>query len=176
MIYIAPMRLMQALVASVILIPSVGWAQDAAPPPPQAEAGSGMQPMATPPAPPLPEAPPPPPEARAKVEVDESTRPSSGTGLLIAGGVITGLGLANLATSAPVCHLNPRLNDAQKSQCTEIALGISGGITGLGVLFLIIGGVQRSGYNDWKQQNGVASHFEVGPLPRGAAAGFKTSF
>jgi hypothetical protein len=168
------MRLLQALAASVILIPSVGWAQDASPPPPQAEVDPGMAPVVTPP--PASAAPPPSPEAKAKADIDWSSRPSSGLGLLIAGGIVTGLGLANLATSAPVCHGNAALTEAKKNECTEIALGISGGITGLGVIFLIIGGVQRSGYNDWKQQNGIASHVEVAPLPRGAAAGFRTSF
>jgi hypothetical protein len=153
----------------------VASAQDAGPPPPQLDVDAAPPPMLSTP-PPVSAHPTTPPAEGHAPEVDWSTRPSSGLGALIAGGIITGIGLANLATSVPICKSNSALSPKKQDQCSEIALGISGGITGVGVLLLIIGGSLRSSYNDWKKEHDVASHLVVAPVPHGAAGGVRFSF
>ena len=102
--------------------------------------------------------------------------PSNGVAALVTGGIFTGLGAVNLATAVPVCSVYFKNDASRKSLCTEVALGVAGGTTGVGLIILIIGGTQRSIYNDWKRTNALESHLVIVPGPGGATAGFKGSF
>lgn len=82
--------------------------------------------------------------------------PSTGTGLIVVGWIALGLGALNLA-SLPICYADfyPRESE---DLCVGLSLVVAGVGVSLAIPFLIVGYVNRSDYNDWKQRNAVARH------------------
>ena len=155
-------------VAAVVLacafsVPGLAQAQDpAAPPPPPPPAADLAAPPSAVQAPPpvaAPVASPPPPMVMAQpypsYGADES-RPSTGVGHLVTGGIFTGVGVVDFLT-APICKTSLIPTEAAQNTCLTTSL-ISGGIfMAVGVPLLIVGGVKRSAYNAWKAQHPYAA-------------------
>lgn len=77
-------------------------------------------------------------------------RPSSGVGFLISGGILTGLGVVNLATS-PLCMTDLVKHKAQ-DECLIASLAAGGVMLAVGVPLLIVGGAKRSKFLEWQEQ------------------------
>src|SRR5687768_8859083 len=89
----------------------------------------------------------------AQVEANRvsEARPSTGTGLIVVGWIAVGIAALNLAT-LPICYADfyPRESE---DLCVGASLVIAGIGVSLGIPFLIVGYVNRSNYNDWKERN-----------------------
>jgi hypothetical protein len=153
------------LLASSVTLPAL--AQDGPPPaaPPPEAAPPPM--VAAPPPPPMLVAPPP-----GGGYVDA---PSSGLGLLITGGVFTGLGVINLAT-APICKADTQFSPDTQNVCLIASLAVGGTFLAVGVPLLIVGAGKRSTYNAWRAEHPVASGFGYQPVRGGGGLGFSTTF
>ncbi|HVY49292.1 MAG TPA: hypothetical protein VHB21_25550 [Minicystis sp.] len=171
-------RTLVAGLITLLAVPAVASAQE---PPP------GPPPDAPPPAalPPVPPPPPPPPGAilvgpvaQQVVLVPDERPPSSGVGLLVGGGILTGLGAINLAASIPICHSNlyGTLTPKEQDTCAVAAMTLSGAVTAAGVVMLIVGAGKRSAYNAWRAQHPVASGFGLQPTAGGAGLGWSAKF
>jgi hypothetical protein len=101
-------------------------------------------------------------------------RPSTGIGLLVTGGIFTGIGGLNLLT-APLCTTNLVTSDLQ-SVCLTASLVVAGVGLAVGIPLMVIGANQRAEYNEWKKAHPVASGFWVVPTAGGAAIGWHADF
>jgi hypothetical protein len=95
-------------------------------------------------------------QARAGYRDPSDPQPSTGTGLIVAGWIATGLGLLNLAT-LPVCYADFYPSEAQDT-CVTLSAVLAGVGISLGVPFLIIGYNKRADYKAWKKRNGLTRH------------------
>jgi hypothetical protein len=103
-------------------------------------------------------------------------KPSSGTGLVIAGAVVGGVGVVNLATS-PLCKVDDLIRDKDwQDTCLAAALIFGGVLVSVGVPLLIVGLNKRSTYLEWKERHPVAAGFGLAPAPSGAALTYQYSF
>jgi len=102
--------------------------------------------------------------------------PPSGVGLLVAGGIFTGIGGINLITS-PICLVEP-FDSSTKNVCLGASLGI--GITSLvvGVPMLIVGVNQRRRYVEWKNRGMAGRLLDLGvaPAPGGGMLTWQGAF
>ena len=115
----------------------------------------------------------PPPPAR---------RPSTGVGLLVPGGIFTGLGILNLATS-PICLTDLVDRDSQ-TPCLITSLVAGGVFLAVGIPLLAVGGARRAHYLEWRRRHPYA--FDIAPVagasgapseaPTGAIGRFGWSF
>lgn len=110
--------------------------------------------------------------------VQDLERPSSGVGMLVGGGVLTGLGGLNLLTS-PICLTDViRDRDTQKA-CLGASLVLGGVLLAIGVPLLVVGSSRRRTYQEWKRQHGALAKLAdlaVAPQPGGAALTWKLAF
>jgi hypothetical protein len=83
-------------------------------------------------------------------------RPSTGTGLIVAGWILTGIGVLNLAF-IPACSADFYPPEAEDT-CVAASAVLGGIGVALGVPFLIIGYNQRSDYKDWRERNSTLRH------------------
>jgi hypothetical protein len=103
--------------------------------------------------------------------------PSKGTGLIIAGGILTGLGALNLAT-APLCKIDDLIKDPDiQDVCLVASLVVGGAMLAVGVPLLVVGIGNRSDYKEWEERH-KRSSFVVAPavLPGGAGLGAAMRF
>lgn len=123
----------------------------------------------------------PPPEAAPGARAEDGAsfaqkaaidKPPSGVGLLVAGGILTGIGVTNLATS-PICKTSLVDHSAQ-DPCLAGSLIVGGTLTLVGVPLLIVGASQRSRYNEWKRNFLGGLDLRVGP--GGVAFGWQRAF
>ena len=101
---------------------------------------------------------PPPAVAQPKPEP-----PSRGIGLIIAGSVMTGLGVLNLASTA-VCKTDfyvDLVDQDGADLCFVVSLAVGGGLSLIGIPLLITGLVQRSNYRAWKEQHALDINVDV---------------
>ncbi len=154
------------VLVSSLTLPAL--AQDAPPPPPP-PVEPPSTPM-TPPPPPMLVAPPP------GREYGEPP-PSSGLGLLIGGGILTGLGAINLAASIPICKSGLyNLTSSEQNSCAIASMALSGAVTAVGVTMLIVGASKRSSYNAWRAEHPVAAGFGYQAVRGGGGFGFSSTF
>jgi hypothetical protein len=85
-------------------------------------------------------------------------RPPSGVGFLVSGGILTGLGVLNLAAS-PVCKTELVREDVQ-NECLIASLATGGVMLAVGIPLLVVGGAKRSKFLEWQEQ-----HPRRRPLP-----------
>ena len=108
-------------------------------------------------------------ETAAELPPAEAERPpSSGVGLLVAGGIFSGLGALNFAT-APLCSSLTSLGPSGQQGCLDASLILGGVFLATGIPLLVVGGVRRHAYNEWK-----ASHAGLGGLGFSARSGGAT--
>jgi uncharacterized membrane protein len=115
----------------------------AAAPPPRAPAATTPAPFAE-------------PSDFAEPDVE---RPSNGIGYLVAGGVLTGLGVLN-AVGFGVCFLDAYPDNA-RDVCKVASAIVSGAGLTIGIPLLIIGSNQRAGFKAWKEQHSGAPRLGV---------------
>jgi hypothetical protein len=84
------------------------------------------------------------------------TRPSTGTGLIVTGWILTGIAVLNLAT-LPVCFADFYPPES-KDLCVVLSAVFAGAGTVVGVPLLIVGYNQRADYKAWKKRNGLIGH------------------
>jgi hypothetical protein len=97
--------------------------------------------------------------------------PPKGTGGIIAGSILTGLGVINLAATG-MCFVEGGDFGLGTDVCVGVQLGAGGFFVLLGVPLLIAGGVRRSRYKDWLQGNQVALSPVISPNFSGFALSF----
>jgi hypothetical protein len=103
--------------------------------------------------------------------------PPTGTGMLVAGSILTGVGAVNLLTS-PLCKTSMVPRDTQ-GVCLGSSLAIGGVFAAVGLPLLFVGISRHNNYVEWKRQNrAVALLTDVGvaPTPGGAALTWNASF
>ncbi|WP_147442209.1 hypothetical protein [Corallococcus exercitus] len=96
--------------------------------------------------------------------------PPTGTGMLVAGSIMTGIGAVNLATS-PLCKTSMVPRDTQ-DVCLGTSLVIGGALAAVGVPLLLVGISRHNNYVDWKRDHrALSALLDVGVAPtRGGAA------
>jgi hypothetical protein len=77
--------------------------------------------------------------------------PSTGTGFIVSGWILTGVGALNLA-SLPICKADFYPADAEDT-CVAASLVVGIGGLGLGIPFLIVGYNRRSDYHEWRRRH-----------------------
>jgi hypothetical protein len=151
------------------------------PPPPAALPPAALPPAPPPPAGALPPGPPPPayavpmgPPGAMPTSPPSEEPPSKGTGFLITGIILSGVGVVNLAAS-PICKtdlVDPEIQNG----CLVASLVLGGTLVAVGVPLIIVGVNKRSTYNEWKARHPVASGFGVAPVRSGGALTFQSQF
>src|SRR6185437_4304317 len=101
--------------------------------------------------------------------------PSSGVGLLVAGGIFTGLGALNFAT-APLCSSLTSLGSSGEQGCLDASLVLGGVFLATGIPLLIVGGVKRHAYNEWKANHTALAGLGFSPRSGGAKLTWKAAF
>ena len=100
--------------------------------------------------------------------------PSNGTGLLIAGGVITGVSLI-FFSSAAICQIDDNRPEREQNVCTAIQASIGAVALAVGVPMLVIGVVRRTAFQEWVRT--YHPQLAVAPVEGGGArASFGFSF
>ncbi|MBN8226834.1 hypothetical protein JYK02_04845 [Corallococcus macrosporus] len=103
--------------------------------------------------------------------------PPTGTGMLVTGSIMTGVGAVNLLTS-PLCKTSMVPRDTQ-DVCLGTSLVLGGVLTAVGVPLLLVGVSRHNDYVEWKRQHrALAALTEVGitPTAGGAALTWNASF
>ena len=115
----------------------------------------------------------PPPEAPPPTTTDE--RPSTGLAYLITGGVFTGLGAVNLAT-APLCTTLSSLSDSGERACLDASLIVGGIFLATGIPLLVVGGIKRSAYKEWKANHPWAAGLGISTARSGGMLTWRAAF
>ncbi|GMU03653.1 hypothetical protein KH5H1_77760 [Corallococcus caeni] len=103
--------------------------------------------------------------------------PPTGTGMLVTGSILTGVGAVNLLTS-PLCKTSLVPGDTQ-GVCLGTSLVVGGLFAAVGVPLLIVGVSRHNSYVEWKRQRSALSallDLNVTPTPGGAALTWSASF
>ena len=99
--------------------------------------------------------------------------PSTGTGLTVAGGIVTGVSVAFFGSSA-ACRLQDS-PQREKNVCTAIEASIGAVALAVGVPMLVIGVLRKSKFKEWVEAN--HPQFAVVPLEgKGASASVGFAF
>ncbi len=101
--------------------------------------------------------------------------PSSGVGLLVAGGIFTGLGAVNFAT-APLCSTLTSLGSSGQQGCLDASLILGGVLLATGIPLLIVGGVKRHAYTEWKANHTALAGLGFSARSGGATLTWKAAF
>lgn len=107
----------------------------------------------------------------------DDPRPSTGTGLIVAGWIATGVGVLNLVT-LPICFADFYPEESE-NLCVIGSATLGGLGLALGVPFLIAGYNNKSDYREWKARNGVAYHLmntQVTLASDGAGVSYRAAF
>lgn len=118
-----------------------------------------------------------PPTSRSAAEPTE--RPSKGTGFLIAGVVLTGLGAVTVITTPSICKTGTGTATTGKSTagCERFGYIFGASLAVVGIPLMVVGLVKRSNYNAWLAEHPVASGLSLLPLAGGGGAlGWSTAF
>jgi hypothetical protein len=117
----------------------------------------------------------------ASAQDDEATpaapqaeRPSTGIGYLVTGGILTGVGAANLLT-APLCTTSLIRSDLQNF-CLTASLVVAGVGLAVGIPLIVVGSNKRAEYNEWKKSHAFAAGLWLVPTAGGAAIGWHADF
>jgi hypothetical protein len=79
--------------------------------------------------------------------------PSSGVGLIVAGSILLGLGVANLATAA-ICKTDAIARDLQ-DPCLYASIGVGVAFSGTGIPLLVVGASRRRAFKEWQRAHPV---------------------
>jgi hypothetical protein len=104
-------------------------------------------------------------------------QPSTGTGLIVAGWIATGIGVLNLAT-LPICFADFYPEDSE-NLCVIGSATLGGVGLALGVPFLIVGYNNKADYREWQARRGMAYHLmntQVTLASDGAALSYRAEF
>jgi hypothetical protein len=129
-----------------------------------------------------------------------SPKPSSGTGLIIAGSIVTGIGVLNLL-AAPLCYvlidsddegddyvysiygddyeIESTVDDTKDTARDICVIGslVFGGLhVVVGLPLLLVGLDKRSDYNEWREKNPELAGFDLQVGKHRAVANWKTAF
>lgn len=158
------MKTLSALVlAFALTAPTLAHAQEPAPPPPAAPAPLPPPALAPAAPPPLADSPP-----AAEESYVSDARPSRGVGLLVAGGIFTGIGVVNLAT-APICKTDLIKGNDTQDACLIASLVLGGTFIAIGVPLLVVGGVKRGKFKQWQAEHPMAAGLGFSPTRGGGA-------
>jgi hypothetical protein len=102
------------------------------------------------------------------------TPPSSGVGLLVTGGIFTGIGGLNLLT-APLCKTS-LIQQSVQDTCLDAALVVGGIGLAVGIPLFIVGANKRADYNAWRRTHPVPAGFSLAPTTGGATLGWRVVF
>ena len=111
----------------------------------------------------------------------QESPPSKGTGLIITGAILTGVGAVNLAT-LPLCGElyteDSYGEDAEdlKNLCVYSTLIVGVGTLAVGVPLLVVGLNRRAEYRRWQEQHPAFAGMGVVAGPGGALLGWRTEF
>jgi hypothetical protein len=86
---------------------------------------------------------------------DADPQPSTGVGMIVAGWILGGIGVLNLAT-LPLCYADFYPSNAE-DLCVALSAVIGGLGLGIGIPLLIVGYNNRSDYKDWQRRHGQAA-------------------
>ncbi|RKH58420.1 hypothetical protein D7W81_29140 [Corallococcus aberystwythensis] len=103
--------------------------------------------------------------------------PPTGTGMLVAGSILTGVGAVNLLTS-PLCKTSMIPRDTQ-DVCLGSSLAIGGALAAVGLPLLFVGISRHNNYVEWKRQHravALLTDLGVAPTPDGATLTWSASF
>ncbi|AFE05054.1 hypothetical protein COCOR_03171 [Corallococcus coralloides DSM 2259] len=103
--------------------------------------------------------------------------PPTGTGMLVTGSILSGVGAVNLLTS-PLCKTSLIPRDTQ-DVCLGSSLVIGGVFAAVGLPLLFVGISRHNTYVEWKRQHRTLSLLTdvgVAPTPGGAALTWSASF
>ncbi|WP_404363096.1 hypothetical protein ACIHQR_23915 [Corallococcus coralloides] len=103
--------------------------------------------------------------------------PPTGTGMLVTGSILTGVGAVNLLSS-PLCKTGLVPRDTQ-DVCLGSSLVIGGVLAAVGLPLLFVGISRHNDYVEWKRQHRALSLLTdvgVAPAPGGAALTWSASF
>ncbi|WP_375758427.1 hypothetical protein [Corallococcus exercitus] len=103
--------------------------------------------------------------------------PPTGTGMLVTGSIMTGVGAVNLLTS-PLCKTSMVPRDTQ-DVCLGTSLVIGGALTAVGVPLLLVGISRHNNYVEWKRQHralAALTDVSIAPTRGGAALTWNASF
>jgi hypothetical protein len=166
------LALATVVASSAVGAPAFAQAQDLPPlPPPSAQPGQPAQPATGQPAPVVVQTAP-----AAQPSGPPEKRPSSGMGLVIAGAVLTGVGVLNLATS-PLCKNDDLIaNKKLQDTCFAAALVFGGVAVAVGVPLLIVGLSKHSTYEEWKKAHPGMAGLGVHAGESGAGVGYRVEF
>lgn len=79
--------------------------------------------------------------------------PSSGVGLIVAGSILLGVGVVNLAT-AGLCKTDLIERDLQ-NPCLYASLAVGVSFSGAGIPLLVVGASRRRAYREWQRAHPV---------------------
>lgn len=104
--------------------------------------------------------------------------PSKGTGYLITGAVLTGVGVVTVIGTPSICDTGTGAATTGKSTtgCKNVGYIFGASFAAVGIPLIIIGSVKRSHYNTWLAEHPVVSGLSVTGLTGGAALGWTTTF
>ncbi|HRG98703.1 MAG TPA: hypothetical protein PLR99_20770 [Polyangiaceae bacterium] len=108
-----------------------------------------------------------------------SERPSKGTGFLIAGTILTGIGAVTVIGTPSICKTGTGSATTGKSTagCERFGYIFGASLAAVGIPLMIVGLVKRSNYNAWMAEHPVASRLSVSPLAGGGGAlGWSSTF
>lgn len=111
------------------------------------------------------------------LDLQNSKPPPTGTGMLVTGSILTGVGAVNLLSS-PLCKTSLIPSDTQ-DVCLGSSLVIGGVFAAVGIPLLLVGISRHNNYVEWKREHrAVALLTDVGvaPTPGGAALTWHASF
>jgi hypothetical protein len=81
--------------------------------------------------------------------------PSSGTGLIVAGSILLGIGVLNLIT-APICTVDDVIRDPDtQDACLYASLIVGGAFVAVGTPLLVVGIKKRRAYKEWRMRHPV---------------------
>ena len=110
---------------------------------------------------------------------DEPPRPpSKGTGFLITGVVLTGVGVVTVIGTPSICKTGSGAATTGKSTegCDRFGYILGATFGAVGIPLMIVGIVKRSNYNAWIAEHPVVSGLSVTGVSGGGILGWSTTF
>ncbi len=99
--------------------------------------------------------------------------PSNGTGLLVAGGVVSGVSLLFFGGAA-ICQIDDNRPEREQNVCTAVEASIGAVALAVGVPMLVIGVIRRNSFNEWVRA--YHPQFAIVPKEGGGLASLGFSF
>jgi hypothetical protein len=105
---------------------------------------------------------------------EDEDRPSGGVGLLVGGGIVTGIGGVNLLGAA-LCPTS-LVASGKRDLCYGLAFGVAGVCLLIGVPMLIVGTNKRAAYKEWLKDHPAVEGLSLVPVRGGGAVGWSAAF